>query len=50
MKKQKMSLKELYALAKGKPASCCETNSATEGAKRKETGQCCEIKKDSSCC
>jgi len=51
MKKQKMSLKELYSLAKGKPVNCCTTNGSANGQKNKEVSdQCCSGKKEDSCC
>lgn len=51
MKKQKMSLKELYALAKGKPVNCCTTTAPARGKASKEVSdQCCSGKKEESCC
>lgn len=51
MKKQKMSLKELYALAKGKPGNCCITTAPAGGERSKDASdQCCSGKKEDACC
>lgn len=51
MKKQIKSLKELYSIAKGKPASCSEKDQTEEATEQKEAiSQCCENKNEGKCC